>query len=252
MANDDAVQVLLIGEPPLTDELAGLCRNAGLQASLHRSGAAAAPETIAAKAQAASFALDVICADVDAKQDLVRLLDNSLPADALLLTACLPVTATQAAAWTAHRGRVVGFGALPPLAKNSLVELALPLQGQDGALARPRAFFDRLGLQTAVVRDTPGLVLPRVVCCLVNEAAYAITERVAEPSDIDTAMKLGANYPRGPLEWADIIGLDVVLGVLTGLHQETGDDHFRPAPLLKQLVRAGRLGKRTGQGFYTY
>ena len=137
-------------------------------------------------------------------------------------------------------------------ANSRLIELALPLQGQAVTLGKARAFFEGLGLQTAIVQDAPGLVLPRIVCCLVNEAAYALADRVAEACDIDSAMKLGANYPRGPLEWGDLIGLDVVLAVLRGLREETGNDHFRPAPLLKQLVRAERLGQKTGRGFYEY
>jgi 3-hydroxybutyryl-CoA dehydrogenase len=96
------------------------------------------------------------------------------------------------------------------------------------------------------------LILPRIVCCLVNEAAYALMENVAQPRDIDAAMKLGTNYPYGPLEWGDLIGLDVVLAVLRGLYDEFGDDRYRPAPLLKQMVRAGRLAKKSDRGFYNY
>ncbi|HZY41127.1 MAG TPA: 3-hydroxyacyl-CoA dehydrogenase family protein, partial [Anaerolineae bacterium] len=155
-------------------------------------------------------------------------------------------------AWVAQPDGVVGFGALPPLKKGNLIELAAGLQSDPSTLGKAQQFFAGLGLDTAIVQDSVGLVLPRIVCGLVNEAAYALMEGVAQARDIDTAMKLGTNYPRGPLEWGDLIGLDMVLAVLRGLFDEYGDDHYRPAPLIKQLVRAGRLGKKSGRGFYEY
>jgi 3-hydroxybutyryl-CoA dehydrogenase len=248
-------KVVLAGESPLVDDLAALCVDAGHEVSIYLVEEMTDPNglrKLAEDARTASVALDVMSESLEAKRDLVRALDRSLPAAALLLTACLSVSATQVAAWAQHADWIVGFGVLAPIGKGSLVELALPLQGQAVTLGKARAFFEGLGLQTAVVQDAPGLVLPRIVCCLVNEAACALADRVAEARDIDTAMKLGANYPRGPLAWGDLIGLDVVLAVLRGLYDETGDDHFRPAPLLKQLVRAGRLGQKAGRGFYEY
>jgi 3-hydroxybutyryl-CoA dehydrogenase len=248
-------KIVLAGESPLVDDLAALCVDAGHEVSIYLVEEVAEPNglrKLAEDARTTSVALDVISESLEAKRDLVCTLDRSLPAATPLLTACLSVSATQVAAWAEHADWVVGFGVLPPFGKGSLVELALPLQGQAVTLGKARAFFEGLGLQTAVVQDAPGLVLPRIVCALVNEAAYALADRIAEARDIDAALKLGANYPRGPLEWGDLIGLDVVLAVLRGLHDETGDDHFRPAPLLKQLVRAGRLGQKTGRGFYEY
>ena len=248
-------KIVLAGESPLVDDLAALCVDAGHEVCIYlveELADQASLRKLAEDAHTAALAFDVMFESLETKRDLVRTLDRSLPADAPLLTACLSVSATQVAAWAEHADWIVGFGALPPLAKGSLVELALPLQGQAVTLGKARAFLEKIGLQTAIVQDMPGLVLPRIVCCLVNEAAYALTEKVAEARDIDTAMKLGVNYPHGPLEWGDLIGLDVVLAVLRGLHEETGDDHFRPAPLIKQLVRAGRLGKKTRRGFYEY
>jgi 3-hydroxybutyryl-CoA dehydrogenase len=114
------------------------------------------------------------------------------------------------------------------------------------------AFWRGLGLDTARVADGPGLVRARIVCALVNEAVTALAEGVASAADIDTAMRLGTNYPRGPLAWGDLIGLDVVLGIMRGLQEEFGEDRYRPAPLLARYVQAGRLGQKTGQGFFTY
>jgi len=146
-------------------------------------------------------------------------------------------------------GNAVGFHALPPLLPGGLMELT---QGRDTAPAVAQAaetFFGSIGLHTAWVGDAPGLVLGRIVCQLVNEAAFALGEGVASPDDIDAGMELGVNHPRGPLAWGDHIGLDHVFGVVAGLHAETGEERYRPAPLLRRLVLEGRLGESTGEGF---
>jgi 3-hydroxybutyryl-CoA dehydrogenase len=113
-------------------------------------------------------------------------------------------------------------------------------------------FFKALGKDTVRVKDTAGLTFPRIVSLIVNEAARSLEEGVAAAEEIDVAMKLGVNYPQGPLRWGDRIGLDEVLAVLEGLGRETGDDRYRPAPLLKKLVAAGYLGEAAGRGFYAY
>jgi 3-hydroxybutyryl-CoA dehydrogenase len=141
---------------------------------------------------------------------------------------------------------------MPPLANNNLVELAAALQSSRSALTKAKTFWRKLGMEPIEVADGPGLVRARIVCCLINEAVSALMEGVATAEDIDKAMKLGTNYPRGPLEWADYIGLDTVLGVMTGLFEEWGEDRYRPSPYLKRLVLAGRLGKKVGMGFFNY
>ncbi|NJN55033.1 MAG: hypothetical protein HC804_09925 [Anaerolineae bacterium] len=117
---------------------------------------------------------------------------------------------------------------------------------------RAVAFARQLKQEPVMVADGPGLVRARVVCCLINEAVSALMEGVASAEDIDKAMKLGTNYPYGPLEWADFIGLDTVLGILTGLFKEWGEDRYRPCPLLRHMVAARQLGRKTGQGFFSY
>jgi 3-hydroxybutyryl-CoA dehydrogenase len=145
-------------------------------------------------------------------------------------------------------GSSVGFHALPPLQECSLVELT---RGPDTAESAARAaerFFSSLGKHVEWVADAPGLVLGRIVCQVINEAAYALGEGVGSAADIDAGMRLGLNYPRGILAWADEIGLDHVVGVLDALSLERGEDRYRVAPALRRLVRSGRLGAPSGEG----
>ena len=115
-----------------------------------------------------------------------------------------------------------------------------------------KTFIKALGKEAAEVKDAPGLVFPRILSLIINEAARGLDEGIATPEEIDIALRLGTNYPQGPLRWADEIGLDEVLAVIEGLHDETGDDRYRPAPLLRKMVLAGHLGQVNGRGFYTY
>lgn len=157
---------------------------------------------------------------------------------ALVLVETSSCTATSHAADLPSPGRVVGYGGIPSVAERHLVEVAPGLRTSPEALEQACAFFHSLGRDTEVVQDSFGVVAPRLIACLVNEAAYALMEGIATAADIDTAMKLGVNYPLGPLEWADRIGLHPVLEILHYLHEHTGDDRYRPCPLLRKLVQA--------------
>jgi len=149
-------------------------------------------------------------------------------------------------------GGAVGFHALPPLTEVGMVELTRGSDSTESAAAVAERFFATLGKRTAWVGDAPGLVLGRIVCQLVNEAAFALGEGVGSAEDIDTGMIHGLNYPRGPLHWADEIGLEHVLSVLDGLFDEHHEERYRAAPLLRRLVWSGRLGRHTGEGFFGY
>jgi 3-hydroxybutyryl-CoA dehydrogenase len=150
------------------------------------------------------------------------------------------------------RGGAVGFHALAPLGQASLVELTRNERSASLAAGCAERFFESLGKHVAWVGDAPGLVLGRIACQVINECAFSLGEGVGEAADIDTGMVLGLSYPRGPLEWADTIGLDHVLAVLEALRDEYGEERYRPAPALRALVRAGRLGRVTGAGFFPY
>ena len=149
-------------------------------------------------------------------------------------------------------GNAVGFHALPPLAEASIVELTRGPDTADSAASAAEQFFGTLGKYTAWVGDAPGLVLGRMVCQVINECAFALGEGVGAAEDIDAGMIHGLSYPRGPLAWADEIGLDHVVAVLDGLHHELGEDRYRVAPALRRLSYSGRLGRQTGEGFFRY
>jgi 3-hydroxybutyryl-CoA dehydrogenase len=149
-------------------------------------------------------------------------------------------------------GAAVGFHALPPLADTKLVELTKGPDSADSAAQAAERFFKTLGKHTTWVEDAPGLVLGRIVCQVINEAAFAIGEGVGTAEDVDAGMVHGLNYPRGPLGWADQIGLDHVLAVLDGLFDERREPRYRAAPLLRRLAWSGRLGSQTGEGFLTH
>jgi 3-hydroxybutyryl-CoA dehydrogenase len=146
----------------------------------------------------------------------------------------------------------VGYGLLSPIDRDQVVEIAAALQTDHEALLLGEEFWRVSGFDPVLVADGPGLVRARILCCLINEAVGVLMEGVATAEDIDKAMRLGTNYPMGPLAWGDHLGLDTVLGVMTGLQREWGEERYRPSPLLRRKVLAGHLGKKSGQGFYEY
>lgn len=249
------MKVVIAGEIPFIDEVERLCRRAAheIQVFLVEDFLGAMEADFVARRLAdVEIAIELHNESAAAKQELLLALGAALPRDALILTSCLATSATLAASWVNAPERVVGFSLLPPVADEGIIELAGALQTSESALVQAELFWRGVGQETVVVADGPGLVRARTVCCLINEAIGLVMEGVASAEDIDKAMRLGMNYPLGPLEWADVIGLDAVLGVMTGLFEEWGDDRYRPSPLLRRMVAAGLLGRKTGRGFFTY
>jgi 3-hydroxybutyryl-CoA dehydrogenase len=235
--------VIVVGGSRLAEELIGLAQAGGYDAKLYPDAGAAAISS--------SLIIETLSSGETAKRGILNKLDSGSPS-AVILSSCLGFSATRIASWTARPERVVGFATFYPLKDKKVVELCKGVRTEESALAEAEAFFRALGKEPRRAKDAPGLVFPRILSLIINEAARARDEGVATAEEIDTAMKLGVNYPEGPLRWADRAGIDDVLAVLEGLHAETGDDRYRPAPLIKKLVLAGRLGESTGQGFYKY
>jgi len=249
------MKVVVAGEIPLLWDIGRLCAGAGHDTHVYVAEdfyGALESGLIMHEAANADVAIELHNESVDAKQELLLGLAQVLPVEALVLSSALSASATEAAAWIANPQRLVGFGLLPPLTTPGMVEVATGLQTSEQYLQKANDFWLNLEMRPVQVGDGPGLVRARTVCCLINEAASALMEGVASAEDIDQAMRLGTNYPYGPLEWADIIGVDAVLGVMNGLFREWGEDRYRPSPLLKRMVLAGRLGKKSGRGFYSY
>jgi 3-hydroxybutyryl-CoA dehydrogenase len=200
----------------------------------------------------ADLALEAIVEDEGVKKDLFRRLDGLLPPQAILASNTSSISITALAAATRRPGRVIGMHFMNPPPLMELVEVVRGLQTSDETYATVVALARRFGKTTVTSKDSPGFIVNRILIPLLNEACFALQEGLASAEDIDTAVKLGLNHPMGPLTLADFIGLDTCLFIAEVLHRELGEDKYRPAPLLRQHVAAGWLGKKAGRGFHRY
>lgn len=198
------------------------------------------------------YIVEAIAEDESAKLELFRRLDGACAPETILASNTSSISITKIGAATARAERVVGMHFFNPVPVMQPVEIVRGLDTSDETVEQTRQLARRMGKEPFTVTDTPGFVVNRVLMPLINEAAFALQEGVADAKTIDSLMKLGCNHPMGPLELADFIGLDVCLSILRVLHRELGDPKFRPCPLLSRMVDAGRLGRKTGRGFHGY
>jgi 3-hydroxybutyryl-CoA dehydrogenase len=208
--------------------------------------------TTAAEPAPVDLAIEAATENVDLKLRIFRDLDAAAGDGAVLASNTSSIPITRLAAATSRPERVVGMHFMNPVPLMPLVELIRGLETSPEAAAVVRAAAERMGKTVAESRDYPGFIANRILLPMINEAVYCLMEGVGDRESIDTVMKLGMSHPLGPLQLADLIGLDTCLAIMEVLHEGLGDSKYRPCPLLRSYVEAGRLGRKSGRGFYEY
>jgi 3-hydroxybutyryl-CoA dehydrogenase len=198
------------------------------------------------------FVVEAVTEDAKLKKDAFALLDGLLAPHAILASNTSSISITELAASTKRPDRFIGMHFFNPVPVMKLVEVVRGHETSDATFARTRDLSRRLGKEPCVANDFPGFVSNRILMPMINEAVFALHEGVADATSIDKVMKLGMNHPMGPLELADFIGLDTCLAIMQVLEEGFGDSKYRPCPLLRKMVRAGHLGRKSGRGFFTY
>lgn len=201
---------------------------------------------------AADFVIEAVPEQLELKRAVLSEADRVLRPEAILATNTSSISVTALAAATQRPDRCIGMHFMNPVPVMPLVEVIRALQTSDETFKTTMKLCEKLQKKPVAVADSPGFVSNRVLMPLINEAAFCVMEGVAAPEAVDAVMKLGMNHPMGPLELADFIGLDVCLDIMEVLFGGFGDSKFRPCPLLRKMVAAGWLGKKSGRGFYVY
>ncbi|MDR0202269.1 MAG: 3-hydroxybutyryl-CoA dehydrogenase [Delftia acidovorans] len=200
----------------------------------------------------AQLVIEAATENYELKVKILKQLDALLDADVIVATNTSSISITQLAAVTGRADKFIGMHFFNPVPMMALVEIIVGLQTSDATHATVKELSERLGKSPITVKNAPGFVVNRILVPMINEAFFVLSEGLASAEDIDAGMKLGCNQPIGPLALADMIGLDVCLAVMEVYLKEFGDSKYRACPLLKEMVAAGRLGRKTGRGVYSY
>ena len=214
--------------------------------------AAIATTTDAGQLAKADFIIEAATENLGLKQKILKEIEAIAKPGCIIATNTSSVSITKLAATLAQPARFVGMHFFNPVPVMNLVEIIRAIQTSDETFAVTDALARQLGKTPIAVKNAPGFVVNRILCPMINEAIFVLQEGLASPEEIDAGMKLGANHPIGPLALADLVGLDTLLAVLNVFYADFKDPKYRAAPLLIEMVDAGRLGRKSGQGFYKY
>ncbi|HUN65687.1 MAG TPA: 3-hydroxyacyl-CoA dehydrogenase family protein [Bacteroidota bacterium] len=224
-------RIVITGDDRLRKELADVCRSAGFLTG--------APGS--AGARSALCAFEVTNLDRERKKKNLRAIERSVPSARVIFSSSVTVTVDEQAGWLRNPGRLVGISALPGFIGNRLTEIAPGTLTSRERIAEAGEILGRCGKSFRIVQDRIGMVFPRIICMLINEAAFALTEQAASPQNLDKAMKLGARYPAGPVELIEKVGASEIVAVLDALARDLGEERYRTAPLLRQLALQTRF-----------
>ncbi len=226
----DLKKIFILGDSSLVEEYAALCAEKGFEV-----------QTITAGNFVFDFVLELTNLSIDSKKSNLIHLENIIPVTTPILSSSVTVTLAGQVPWLKNPERLIGIGAFPTLLQGSLIEFVAGPLTDTSTRNAGEEFATSLDKSAVFVHDSIGLVMPRIISMLVNEACFAMVEGVAAGDDIDTAMKLGTNYPHGPVEWGERIGARNILAVMESLHGNAGDERYRAAPLLRKAAISNRF-----------